>query len=473
MGTAGGSTPDARPEQQGGWSPVWLTGAGWALATVVTVLIVGTPYLLFGYHDPDLHLVLTTVDACVAALAAFLVYGRFRREGRLQDSLLSMGLLMFTVAGLGVLAGGGARPGTLDVWLPLAVRVAAALLIAAASLAGSGDVPRAWRGRSWLVPLLVLGPVLLALWAARHRLPVAIDASAPDSALQPVISGHPVLLLLQALVAACFLLASVMFTVQAVRRHDELLRWLGPACALGGFARVNYLLFPSLYSGWLYTGDLLRTGFYLLLLVGAAREISGYWRAQARLAVLEDRRRFARELHDGVLQELGYIRAQVQRPSDPQTAARLVAACDRAIDEARGALAALVRGGPDPVDRVLSRTAEQVAERYGAVVEWQLDGDVSVDPHQRHALLQIVREAVGNAVRHGGARRVRLHLAVEDGLHRLLVHDDGAGFDPTQPGISEGGGFGMVSMRERAEGLPGTLRLESAPGRGTSVEVIW
>ena len=56
--------------------------------------------------------------------------------------------------------------------------------------------------------------------------------------------------------------------------EDELLRWLGPACALLGFARVNYLLFPSLYSGWLYTGDLLRTAGYACLLVGAAREIS-------------------------------------------------------------------------------------------------------------------------------------------------------------------------------------------------------
>ena len=66
--------------------------------------------------------------------------------------------------------------------------------------------------------------------------------------------------------AACFLTASVLFAARASSRHDEVLRWLGPACALGGLARVNYVLFPSLYSDWVYTGDLLRTACYVVLL---------------------------------------------------------------------------------------------------------------------------------------------------------------------------------------------------------------
>ena len=52
---------------------------------------------------------------------------------------------------------------------------------------------------------------------------------------------------------------------------------VGIACALAAFARVNYVLFPSLYTEWFYTGDLLRFGSYLLFLVGAAREVEMYW----------------------------------------------------------------------------------------------------------------------------------------------------------------------------------------------------
>ncbi len=110
----------------------------------------------------------------------------------------------------------------------------------------------------------------------------------------------------------CFGLSTVAFTCQARDSHDELLRWLGPACALATFARINNVLFPSLYSNWLYSGDLLRTGFYLLLLLGAARVIREHWNAQVETAVLEDRRRLARELHDGVLQELSYIRSETR-----------------------------------------------------------------------------------------------------------------------------------------------------------------
>ena len=70
------------------------------------------------------------------------------------------------------------------------------------------------------------------------------------------------------------------------------------------------MLFPSLYTDWLYTGDFLRTGAYLLLLIGAVSEIQHYWHVQAELAVLDDRRRLARELHDGVIQELAYIKSE-------------------------------------------------------------------------------------------------------------------------------------------------------------------
>ena len=442
----------------------------------MTALILGTPYLVFGYHSPSLHLVLGSIDACVAVLVSYLLYGRFTRSHRLQDLLLAQGLLLLAMAGLGLVLFlhlfEEQRPGTVDVWLPMAMRTAGAVLIVAASLAGHRRVVRpGFRWRT-VLPWAALGAALFGLWLLRDVLPVAVGDQAPASAQRPVITGHPVLLVLQGFTAVCFMVASLAFTREASRRHDALLRWLGPACALGAFARVNYVLFPSLYSDWFYTGDMLRTGCYLLLLVGAAREIGEYWPAQARAAVLEDRRRLAREIHDGLVQELAYIRAETQLASDGSSRRDIVAACDRALDEARAAVDALGRSADEPLGLVLHRGAQQVAERYGARLEVDLDDSVTADVDQRHALVRITREAVSNAIRHGNARRVNLRLARDQAGCRLVVEDDGRGFDPATLAESNGG-FGLISMRERALGLPGSFELDSQPGRGTRVGVTW
>ena len=453
---------------------------GWP-GLLTTALIIGTPYLLFAYHSPDLHLVLDTADSGVALLAAYLLYGRFTRSQRLQDLLLAEGLFLLGVAGVGMtlvlqLLDQGAS-GSLEVWLPLALRVLGAGLVLAAALARGRLVHDAWHrwGRTmpWVVMLVAFG----VLWVVREGLPVALAQSAPTSAQHPIITGHPLLLGAQATTAVCFAIASVLFTRQAMHSdrasRDELLRWLGPAFAVAAFARVNYVLFPSLYSDWLYTGDILRTGCYLLLLVGAAREISQYWSAQARAAVLEDRRRLARELHDGVVQELAYIRSEALTGcADPGTPQRMVLACDRALDEARSAVDALGRSASEPLGFALHRAAQQVAERYHAGLDVELDDSVRADQEQRHALVRITREAVSNAIRHGKVDRVQLQLTNDERGRRLVVRDNGLGFDPMASN-GHSSGYGLTSMRERASALRGSVVIHSTPGQGTTVAVMW
>jgi signal transduction histidine kinase len=453
-----------------------LTAAAWGLGLVTTAVILGTPYLVFGYHTPSLHLVLDSVDACIAFLLAYLLYGRFTRSGRLQDLLLSHGLFLLGVAGLGLSLVlsllDSVRPGTVDVWLPVTLRVVAALLIVGAALAGDRPASRRIHSGARVAPWALLGLAFAAFWLLRDVLPTGIGQTAPTSAQRPVIDGHPLLLIAQGLTAVCFLLASLLFMGQASRRRDELLFWLGPACALGGFARVNYVLFPSLYSDWIYTGDLLRTGCYVILLVGAAREIGRYWSAQARVAVLEDRRRLARELHDGVVQELGYIRAESHGIShDEGLRERILGAVDRGLDEARAAVDALGRSPDEPLGFVVHRAAQQVAERYGARVVVELDDTVEADQNQRHALVRITREAVSNAVRHGRAECIRIRVHRDPEGRRLVVHDDGRGFAVDL--ASGGSGYGITSMRERAEALPGSFQIRSEPGCGTQVGVTW
>jgi len=86
-------------------------------------------------------------------------------------------------------------------------------------------------------------------------------------------------------------------------------------------------------------------------------------------------------------------------------------------------------------------------------------------------LLRIAQEAVTNALKHAGARMIRVELAVEDRKLRLRVKDDGRGFEPSRAFSVIGGHFGILGMRERAERLGGELDLSSQLGLGTQVEV--
>jgi signal transduction histidine kinase len=284
------------------------------------------------------------------------------------------------------------------------------------------------------------------------------------------------LLLAQVVSALCYGLAAALFTIQAGSSEDELLGWVGPAFVLGAFSRLNYLLFPSLYTDWLYTGDLLRTGCHALLLLGATREIQQYWTAQADVAVLEDRRRLARELHDGVIQELSYIKsASYALPAAVGGRESILGACDRALDEARAAVHALGSARGEPLGDTLQRAVRQLAERHSVAVDFDLADSVLVTSDQRHALVRIAREAVNNAVRHGKAGYIRVTLENSGPRRCLSILDDGSGFDV---GVGSAGsasptGYGLTSMRDRAQGLPGELRIESTPGQGSVVEVKW
>jgi signal transduction histidine kinase len=448
------------------------------VGVLVTVWILWGPLLVFAYHGPRAHLVLDTVDACVALLAAYLAHGRFVRARHPQDLLLAQSLVVLALSGsvagtLAVLLPG--EPGTTDVWLPMTLRTAGAVLLLGAALVGPGRTAPAG-ARRWTVlgPVLLLGATSVGFWLLDGALPVAVDTAYLEAEVRPaLLTAHPVLIAVQLAAAACFLVASVAWARGARRTGDELMRWLGPACALGGFARVNYALAPSLYTDWLYTGDLLRTGFYLLLLVGAARELAQYWTARTVGAVLEDRRRLARELHDGVVQELTYIRGETHRiGDDPALRERILGATDRGLDEARAAIHALSRVDEESLATMLRRTGRELGRRHGLEVHVEADDTVEVDPDRLHTLLRIVRESVTNAARHGRARTVHVEL-VQDGEGRVLrVRDDGAGFDVAEAG-RHGTGYGLVSMGERARSLPGTLRVDSTIGTGSEVVVQW
>jgi len=211
--------------------------------------------------------------------------------------------------------------------------------------------------------------------------------------------------------------------------------------------------------------------FTILLGVAATGlGIFSQWRRTLR-AIYDERLRIARDLHDGLAQELAYIQMEARRMAadDPGgRASRLVVAAERALTESRCAIDALRSGADDPFDVEISELADELATREGARVSVRVDPTIQVDRADREALLRIMREAISNGVRHGHATEVDLELTGGDAI-RMAVRDNGAGFVPGGP--RRPGSFGLASMRARAHAVGGDLSVQSAPGQGTVVEV--
>jgi signal transduction histidine kinase len=152
--------------------------------------------------------------------------------------------------------------------------------------------------------------------------------------------------------------------------------------------------------------------------------------------------------------------------------AKILSACDRALDEARAAIQALGRPGDEPLGFMLHRAARELAERYGIELEVDVDDSITARAEQKHALLRIAREAVSNAVRHGNAQRLCVSLSRNGERQQLTIRDDGRGFDPARTAAAPGG-YGLTSMRDRAQSLPGSFDVRAERGAGTQVTVTW
>ena len=318
----------------------------------------------------------------------------------------------------------------------------------------------------------MLAVIIFSTALLGDRLPSAFDDVPETGDELQLLSEHAALLVAEIVTAACFAVAAVGFARLAEEEDDEFLEWLSIGSVIASVAFVNYALFPSQFTELVFSGDFFFFAAIATLLVGAVREISREEAARIRTAVLEERRRVARDLHDGVAQELAFISSQMRwflrRPTDTQPLELVMDAVERALDESRGAIAALSRPIDEPLDLALGHAARDIANRVGARLHLDLAGDVQVSADWRDALLRIAREAVANAVRHGHARTISVQLRDHDGV-ALRVTDDGDGFDLSAPRSTES--FGLTSMRERAESLGGRFEIASTPGAGTTIEV--
>ena len=232
-----------------------------------------------------------------------------------------------------------------------------------------------------------------------------------------------------------------------------------------------------------------RTWWFILLCAFAiAAVILALHRARlARIsrhfqAVLEERNRLAREVHDTILQGCTGVSAVLEAVSslDAEEVVLKHSLVESAreqiritINEAREAVWALrhERETPEDLTELMDRMRRQLSRDLAIPIDCTIEGEpFLVNRPIAHELVMIAREAVQNAANHGDPSLVRMQLGFREDNLALAVDDDGCGFEPDSVS-SDGMHFGLVGMRERVAKLGGTLELKSTLSVGTSISV--
>ena len=201
---------------------------------------------------------------------------------------------------------------------------------------------------------------------------------------------------------------------------------------------------------------------------------------ELEVAAQEERARLARDLHDSITQALfaAALKAEALTEDEAMPAGSAEAA-EQLRRLTRGALAQMrtllleLRAQAleeVPIEQLLRSVAEATEGRADVAVAVTVRGESAPPPQLHTAIYRVAQEALNNVVRHSGAARASVELASEPGRVRLLVQDDGRGFEPGPVPATH---FGLRSMRERAAEVGAELRLISAPGEGTLVLLEW
>ncbi len=197
-----------------------------------------------------------------------------------------------------------------------------------------------------------------------------------------------------------------------------------------------------------------------------------WFRRLRSLGAEEERVRIARDLHDRLAQSLVYISFEldrvVKRRGPDEQLEQLRDDVRRAVGELRETLVQLrsTVSVERTLDVLIREHTERFTRRTGIGVGLRLDGARRFPPRAEQEVLRVLQEALTNVEKHSGARNVTVQWQSRAPHARLVVHDDGCGFDPGGPPERDDS-FGIIGMRERAETLGATLAVDSRPGFGT------
>ena len=496
-----------RPRRGHRWVDASLLALAGALAGL-TALIVAMPTINPALVNDRLDLAIVTTATLVSVAVAGIDWARGRLAADGSALLRSSAFAVLGVLNLLTLAvlvtGADARlgatlqdPGQLPIIGPLLARAAAASLLLVGGIAGlRGASLPARPAVAIIAPTALTALGLLALGAVQHRLPEVVpSATLGQLGVDPAVGfapeSAPTLVAAQGLIAVTFLAAALLAHRSYTRTGRTGTAVLAAGLLVAAFSQVHGALHPGGYSAVVTSGDLLRLGFYTLLLgaividrrddlreLRAANvEIRRLADAELATAGLAERARLAREIHDGLAQDLWYAKLKQTRLAQlagfqgetRELSDEVGEALDAALAEARNAVAAMREGAEaGPLVEMLERHVEDFADRFALRTEFHAEGDPpEVSPRAKAEVLRIVQEALTNVRKHADATTVRVSVH-SDGTLRLSVTDNGRGFRPEQAPA----GFGLDSMRQRAAVIGATITVASEPQNGTRVELV-
>lgn len=200
------------------------------------------------------------------------------------------------------------------------------------------------------------------------------------------------------------------------------------------------------------------------------------------MAIMAERNRMAREIHDTLAQGFTAISVQLEAMKDkvagsPQAAKHLELARSfvrSSLAEARRSIWEMRSQSLEEADlpTALGKVAQQLVSGAGIEIDLVVRGEVRRLPvPTENSLLRVGQEAVTNAIKHARPRRIVIEFRFDHSSVLMHVHDDGCGFECSRVTPGASGGFGLLGMRERIESLGGRLSIKSRPGRGTEIEV--
>ncbi len=297
------------------------------------------------------------------------------------------------------------------------------------------------------------------------------------------------------IVSAGLFLAAALVVRQLWRRDRSIIdAYLAFGLVIAALAQLQGALYPGAHPEQVASADLLRLVFYVVLLLGiqagaraalAALQSANISLERLRIAevehaALDERAWLARELHDGLTQDLWLAKLELAKAVamqglDPETERLLrtsMDAVDSGLADARQAVAAL-RGGSGqlqvPLCTVLERVVDEFSDRHGIQAELECASVPAGIPHRTSAeVVRIVEEALSNAGRHADPTLVRVEARVASDVLHVTIGDNGCGFDTNA--VSPGH-FGLATMRERAEIIGGILGIDSRPLDGTRLSL--
>ena len=435
------------------------TVAATAGAVAVLVVSLSRPHWLL-VNDEAVRAGLETGTGLAALAGSVVALLRAERTRMSGDLALALGFALISLTSMllaiGTVAGGVGSASSMS-WLPVPGR-----LLGAALLVQAGK-----RGRA--LPSRVPGLVGLV----RLLVPLAVLLAVAGAALGPLLGGASLRLSLQLVTIGLSLLGGVTLARRAERAGDSVLPWFAAAAIALAYARATFMLFPAPGDTWVSPGDLVRLGVAAMLAMAIRAEFVEHRSRSQQTAIAEERRRLAREIHDGLAQELAFIVSQSRRliAREPQAEGLelLAAAGQTALADARRTIFKMNQTNLKTLSAAIVERTFRIADRAGLALDVEVEGELTVDPEVEHEILRIVGEAVSNAARHAKATRVSISIAFENAHVVVRITDDGDGFDPGA--ARKRRGFGLTSMTQRAESLGGQLRLESQPGSGTVIEV--